>query len=61
MVPISEAGSRLTELAEDVVAGSEKILTKDGAAYLAIVDARKLNYYYALEAELGRLVLLHDA
>ncbi|MGF6634116.1 antitoxin (DNA-binding transcriptional repressor) of toxin-antitoxin stability system [Paraburkholderia sp. MM5496-R1] len=61
MVPISEACSRLAELAEDVVAGAEKFLTKDGSAYVAIVDARKLNYYHALEAEHGRLVLLHDA
>ncbi|WP_243750879.1 hypothetical protein [Paraburkholderia sp. BL10I2N1] len=36
-------------------------MTKNGAAYVAIVDARKLNYYHALEAEDGRLVLLHDA
>ncbi|MGF6871498.1 hypothetical protein [Paraburkholderia sp. MM5477-R1] len=36
-------------------------MTKDGSAYVAIVDARKLNYYHPLEAELGRLVLLHDA
>jgi antitoxin (DNA-binding transcriptional repressor) of toxin-antitoxin stability system len=61
VVPISEARSRLTELAEDVVAGAEKVLTKNGSAYVAIVDARKLDYYHALEAEHGRLVMLDDA
>ncbi|MBC8752263.1 type II toxin-antitoxin system Phd/YefM family antitoxin [Paraburkholderia podalyriae] len=61
VIPISEASSRRTELAEDVVAGAEKVLTKNGSAYVAIVDARKLNYDHALEAEHGRLVLLHDA
>jgi antitoxin (DNA-binding transcriptional repressor) of toxin-antitoxin stability system len=61
VVPISEAGSRLTELAEDVVAGAEKVLTKNGTAYVAIVDARKLDYYHALEAEHGRLIMLDDA
>ncbi|RFU44465.1 type II toxin-antitoxin system Phd/YefM family antitoxin [Paraburkholderia sp. DHOC27] len=61
VVPISEARSRLTELAEDVVAGAEKVLTKNGSAYVAIVDARKLDYYHALEAEHGHLVMLDDA
>lgn len=61
VVPISEARSRLTELAEDVIAGVEKVLTKNGSAYVAIIDARKLDYYHALEAEHGRLVLLDDA
>jgi PHD/YefM family antitoxin component YafN of YafNO toxin-antitoxin module len=52
IVPISEARARLTELAEDVVgSGSEKVLTKNGASYVALVDARRLDYYHALEAE----------
>jgi PHD/YefM family antitoxin component YafN of YafNO toxin-antitoxin module len=58
VVPISEARARLTELAEDVVGrGSEKLLTKNGASYVALVDARKLDYYHALEAEHAGLVL----
>lgn len=62
VVPISEARARLTELAEEVVgAGAEKILTKNGASYVAIVDARKLDYYHALEEEYACLVLLDDA
>ncbi|NML42542.1 type II toxin-antitoxin system Phd/YefM family antitoxin [Ramlibacter sp. G-1-2-2] len=62
VVPISEARARLTELAEDVVGnGSEKVLTKNGASYVALVDARKLDYYHALEAEHGNLVLLQGA
>ena len=62
VVPISEARARLTELAEDVVgAGSEKILTKNGASYVALVDARKLDYYHALEEEHASLVLLDEA
>jgi antitoxin (DNA-binding transcriptional repressor) of toxin-antitoxin stability system len=61
VVPISEARSRLAELAEDVIAGAEKVLTKNGSAYVALVDARKLDYYHSLEAEHGRLVMLDDA
>lgn len=61
VVPISEARARLTELADDVVSGAEKLLTKNGAAYVAIVDARKLDYYHALEEEHASLVLLTEA
>jgi PHD/YefM family antitoxin component YafN of YafNO toxin-antitoxin module len=62
VVPISEARARLTELAEDVVGhGKEKLLTKNGASYVALVDARKLDYYHALEAEHAGLVLAQAA
>ncbi|WP_218511500.1 type II toxin-antitoxin system Phd/YefM family antitoxin [Variovorax sp. dw_308] len=62
IVPISEARARLTELAEDVVGGgSEKVLTKNGASYVALIDARRLDYYHALEAEHASLVLAEDA
>ena len=60
IVPISEARARLTELAEDVV-GSGSVLTKQGASYVALVDARRLDYYHALEAEHASLVLADDA
>ncbi|RZF24256.1 type II toxin-antitoxin system Phd/YefM family antitoxin [Paraburkholderia sp. UYCP14C] len=61
VVPISEARARLTELADDVVGGAEKVLTKNGAAFVAIVDARKLDYYHELEArERTRVFTLGD-
>ena len=62
IVPISEARACLTELAEDVVgSGAEKVSTKNGASYVALVDARRLDYYHALEAEHANLVLAEDA
>ena len=62
IVPISEARARLTELADEVVgAGAEKVLTKNGSSFVAIVDARKLDYYHALEEEHAGLVLLDEA
>lgn len=61
VVPISEARARLTELSDEVVAGAEKLLTKNGTAYVAIVDAKKLDYYHALEEEHASLVLLTEA
>ncbi|MBU3694018.1 MAG: type II toxin-antitoxin system Phd/YefM family antitoxin [Rhodocyclaceae bacterium] len=61
VVPISEARARLTELSDEVVAGAEKLLTKNGSAYVAIVDAKKLDYYHALEEAHASLVLLTEA
>lgn len=62
VVPISEARARLTELADEVVGGgSEKVLTKNGSSFVAIVDARKLDYYHALEEEHANLILLDEA
>ena len=62
IIPISEARARLTELAEDVVGtGSEKVLTKNGSSYVALVDAKRLDYYHALELEHAGLVLLAEA
>lgn len=62
VVPISEARARLTELAEEVVdGGAEKVLTKNGSSYVAIVDAKKLDYYHSLEQEHANLVLLDEA
>jgi len=61
VVPISEARARLTELSDEVVSGAEKLLTKNGSAYVALVDAKKLDYYHALEEEYAGLVLLTEA
>ena len=62
VVPISEARARLTELSEEVVgSGAEKVLTKNGASYVALVDARRLASYHALEAEHAKLVPAEDA
>jgi hypothetical protein len=61
-VPISDARARLTKLAEEGVAsGAEKVLTKNEASFIALVDARKLDYYHALEEAHAGLVLLDAA
>ena len=61
VVSITEARARLTELAEEVaIAGAEKVLTKNGASFVALINARKLDYYHALEMEHGNLVLLDE-
>jgi prevent-host-death family protein len=61
VVSITEARARLTELAEEVASeGAEKLLTKNGASFVALVDARKLDYYHALEEEHANLVLVDE-
>jgi prevent-host-death family protein len=61
VVSFSDARARLSELSDEVVRGSEKVLTKNGAAYVALVDAKKLDYYHALEQEHANLVLVDEA
>ena len=60
IVPLSHARSHFSELAEEVHAGSEKVITKNGESYVALVDAARLDYYHQLEAERGQLQLLQE-
>ena len=61
IVPLKEMRARLTELAEEVRAGGEKIITRNGKAYVALIDARRLDYYHRLETENIHLGLLDAA
>jgi antitoxin (DNA-binding transcriptional repressor) of toxin-antitoxin stability system len=61
MLPLSQAEARLGDLAEEVRAGQEKILTRDGESYIALVDARRLDHYHRLEREHVLLTLLDEA
>ncbi|XXU01949.1 type II toxin-antitoxin system Phd/YefM family antitoxin [Sorangium sp. So ce834] len=61
IVPLSQAEARLTELADQVRAGHEKILTRNGESYIALVDARRLDHYHRLEREHVHLTLLDEA
>lgn len=51
IVPFNKARADLTRLADEVRAGHEKIITRNGESYVALVDARKLDYYHQLERE----------
>ena len=61
IVPLKEMRARLTELAEDACAGHEKIITRNGKAYVTLIDARRLDYYHRLERENIHLGLLDAA
>ena len=49
------------DLAEQVKAGAEKIITKNGESYVALIDADRLDYYHRLERERIHLLLINDA
>ncbi|MGZ8947287.1 MAG: type II toxin-antitoxin system Phd/YefM family antitoxin [Methylococcaceae bacterium] len=61
VVPFSQARANLSELAEQVKAGAEKIITKNGESYIALIDAKRLDYYHQLERERIHLVLIDEA
>ena len=61
VVPFSQARSRLSAIADEVKAGAEKIITKNGGSYVALIDAAKLDYYHRLERERIHLLLLDAA
>ena len=42
-------------------AGAEKIITKNGESYVAIIDAKRLDYYHQLEHEHIHLLMIDDA
>ena len=61
VIPLTQARARLSELADEVKAGAEKIITRNGESYVALIDAARLDYYHRLERERIHLLLLDDA
>ena len=60
VVPLSQARATLSDLADQAKAGAEKIITKNGESYVALIDADRLDYYHRLERERIHLVLLDE-
>lgn len=61
VVPFSQARATLSELAEQVKGGAEKVITKNGESYVALIDAKRLDYYHQLERERIHLLLIEEA
>lgn len=61
IVPLNQVRARFTKLAEEVRSGAEKIITRNGESYVALVDARRLDHYHRLEREHIHLSLLQEA
>ena len=49
VIPFSQARAKLSDLADQVKAGAEKIITKNGESYVALIDSDRLDYYHQLE------------
>jgi prevent-host-death family protein len=60
VIPLTQARATLSELADQVKAGAEKIITKNGESYVALIDSKRLDYYHQLERERIHLVLLDE-
>jgi prevent-host-death family protein len=61
VVPFTQARANLSELADQAKGGAEKIITKNGESYVALIDADRLDYYHRLERERIHLLLIDDA
>jgi len=61
VIPLSQARANFSELAEAVKAGAEKIVTKNGESYVALIDSNRLDYYHQLERERIHLLLIDEA
>ena len=61
IISLSAARAQLSELAEQVKAGAEKIITKNGESYVALIDAQRLDHYHRLERAHIHLLLIDDA
>ena len=60
VIPLSQARANFSELAEEVKAGAEKIVTKNGESFIALIDSDRLDYYHQLERERIHLLLIDE-
>ncbi len=60
IISLSQARANLSDLADQVKAGREKIITKNGESYVALIDAERLDYYHQLETERIHLLLISE-
>lgn len=60
IVAFSEARTHLSRLVDEVRQGAEKIITKNGEPAVAIIDARRLDYYHSLERDRVHMLLLDE-
>ena len=60
IIAFSEARTHLSRLVDEVRQGAEKIITKNGQPAVAIIDARRLDYYHSLERDRVHMLLLDE-
>ncbi len=57
----SQARTNFSEPAEEVKAGAEKIITRNGESYVALIGAERLDDCHRLEREHIHLLLIDEA
>lgn len=60
IVAFSDARTNLSQLVDEVQKGSEKIITKNGVPAVALIDARRLDYYHSLERDRVHMLLMDE-
>lgn len=60
IIPLSQIRARFIELADLVAQGDEKIITRNGENYIALINTKKLEYYHHLEQSHLNLLLLNE-
>lgn len=60
-VPLTQAPTPLSKLADHAKVGTEKMLTKPGERYVALIDADRLDYSHCLDRGHSQLLLIEDA
>jgi prevent-host-death family protein len=60
IVAFSEARRNLSSLFEEVMQGREKVITKNGEPAVAMIEARRLDYYHQLERDQGHAMLIDE-
>ena len=60
IVTFSDARTNLSRLVDEVQKGAEKIITKNGVPAVALIDARRLDYYHSLERDRVHMLLLDE-
>lgn len=61
VVSLSQARATLSELSDQVAGGAEKIITKNGESYAALIGANRLDHYHRLEQDSIHRALIDDA
>ena len=61
VIPLTQARGNLSALADEAKAGAEKLITRNGEGYVALIASERLEYYHSLERERIHLLLIDDA
>ncbi len=60
IVAFSDARTNLSRLVDEVQNGAEKIITKNGEPAVALIDAKRLDYYHSLERDRVHMLLIDE-